>query len=239
MSWTAAEEERVRAAYARRDAAGKSDLYAWHRQEVLFGQYRFRSVAASLFASNGLVDLAQLEILDLGCGTGGWLLTLLHWGASAARLHGIDLLQDRIDRAKSLMPGVDFRVASGYSIPYADASMDLVSAHTVFSSILDGQSRKAMAEEMARVLKPRGKIFIYDYRISDPSNRDTIGIGKVEIGRLFPSFNVERRTLTLAPPIFRRIAPWSTLLGHIIESCFPFLRTHAIYLITARPKKAN
>jgi len=230
-----AEEERIRSVYARRDAEGKRGLYAWHRQEVLFGQYRFLCMAASMLASNGLQDLSYLEVLDVGCGSGGWLLTLLQWGASAARLHGIDLLQDRIDRAKELMPSVDLQVASGYSIPHFDASMDLVSAHTVFSSILDASAREALAGQMDRVLKSQGKILIYDYRISDPRNPDTVGIRKTEISRLFPGRIVERRTLTLAPPIFRRVAPYSPLFAHLLESCFPLLRTHALYLISRRP----
>jgi hypothetical protein len=37
---------------------------------------------------------------------------------------------------------------------------DLVSAHTVFPSILDPAARKALAQEMLRILKSMGKILI-------------------------------------------------------------------------------
>lgn len=229
-----AEEERIRVVYSRRDASGKPGLYAWHRQEVLLSQYRFRSVAAAILVANGLHDIGQLEVLDVGCGSGGWLLTLLTWGASSSRLHGIDLLQDRIENAKSLMPGVDCQIASGYSIPHPDASMDLISAHTVFSSIIAADSRKALAQEMQRVLKPQGKVLIYDFRVSDPRNPDTVSIRKAEINRLFPGLSVERRTLTLAPPLSRRLAKCSPVLTHLMESFLPFLRTHAFYLINRK-----
>ena len=106
----------------------------------------------------------------------------------------------------------------------------LVSGHTVFSSILDGSARKALAQEMVRVLKPRGKILIYDYRISDLRNPDTVGIRKREIQRLFPGFTIQKRSLTLAPPVLRRVAPVSPLLAHVLESWFPFLRTHAVLI---------
>ncbi|MCK4389407.1 MAG: hypothetical protein KAV83_04115 [Desulfobacterales bacterium] len=66
-----AEEQRIRATYASRDATGKPTLYAWHRPEVLFSQYRFRAIAASMLVANGLSDLSKLELLDVGCGTGG------------------------------------------------------------------------------------------------------------------------------------------------------------------------
>ena len=93
---------------------------------------------------NGITDLSHIEVLDIGCGSGGWLRTLLEWGARPEHLHRIDLLEDRIEKARALGMGIDFQVASGYEIPFADGSMDLVSAHTVFSSILDGSARKAL-----------------------------------------------------------------------------------------------
>lgn len=225
------EESRIRSVYASRDLSGRRTLYAWHRQEVLFNLYRFQAVAAALLSAEGLTDLSHLEILDVGCGTGGWLRKLLEWGASANRLHGIDLLPDRIQKAQDLGTGINFQTASGYAIPRPDATMDLVSAHTVFSSILDENARNALAGEIIRVLKPGGRILIYDYRISDPRNPDTIGIGKAEICRLFPGLAVKRRTLTLAPPIARRLAHYSPLLVHTLEAFIPFLRTHALYLI--------
>jgi SAM-dependent methyltransferase len=225
------EELRIRSTYAHRDSSGKPSLYAWHRQEVLLNQYRFRAVAASLLKGCGFMDLSHTEVLDVGCGSGGWLRTLMEWGAHPERLHGIDLLQDRIDKAKSLGGRIDYQIASGYEIPFPDASMDLVSAHTVFSSILDGSHRKALSEEMIRILRPEGKILIYDYRISDPRNPDTVGICKSEIRRLFPSFKLEIRSLTLAPPILRKIASVSPLLTHALEILIPFLRTHAIYFL--------
>jgi ubiquinone/menaquinone biosynthesis C-methylase UbiE len=175
--------------------------------------------------------LAKLNILDVGCGDGEWLRTLMAWGATPERLHGIDLLPDRISAAKKFSPMIDFKVSSGFSISFPDAAMDLVSAHTVFSSILDASSREALANEMDRVLAPGRYMMIYDYRISHPRNADTTGIQKTEIKRLFPGFELNIRSLTLAPPIGRRITPWAPLLAHILESLCPFLRTHVLFFM--------
>lgn len=226
------EEARIRLAYARRETSGKDALYAWHRQEVLFTQYRLRAVAAAMLADIGLTDLSNMDVLDVGSGTGGWLRTLLEWGARPERLHGIDLLEERIDRARYLSPIIDFRVGSGWRLPFADGSMDLVSAHTVFSSILDPAARQALAAEMRRVLRPGGVIFIYDFRVRDPRNPDTVGIGAREVRRLFPDMTMQTRSLTLAPPLLRRLAPVSPLLAAVLESFCPFLRTHAIHFLT-------
>ncbi len=156
-----------------------------------------------------------------------WLPTAFQ----TCRRFKIDLLPDRIERAGAISPEIDFKTASGYSIPYPESSMNLVSAFTVFSSILDPSAREALAAEALRVLKPEGWVLVYDYRLSDPRNPDTIGIRKREVRRIFPGLNFIRRTLTLAPPISRRIAPLSTLLAHGLEVCYPFLRTHAFYLV--------
>ena len=232
-----AEEKRIRRVYSGRDASGKPTLYAWYKLDALFNQFRFRTVAASLLAANGIRDLSRHEVLDIGCGTGNWLRTLLEWGADGRRLHGIDLLEDRIQRAKVLCPSVDFHIASGYHIPFASHSMDLISAHTVFSSILGPDMRSTLAAEILRVLKLNGMILIYDYRISDPRNADTVGIRRTEIRRLFPNMSIQFRSLTLAPPISRIVAPASPLLAHMLESWFPFLRTHAFHLIRHNPEK--
>src|SRR5207253_10917506 len=111
---------------------------------------------------------------DGGCGSGKWLRTLLEWGASAQRLHGVELLHDRIQQAKKISPAaIDFQVSDGWPIPFADRSMDLVCARTVFSSILDSRARSALAAEMRRVVKDGGYILVFDFRVKNPRNPDT------------------------------------------------------------------
>jgi SAM-dependent methyltransferase len=232
MPGFAKEESRIRTVYAKRDAANKPALYSWYQPDVLLTQFRFHSVAASLLANSGLTDLKGIDVLDVGCGYGSWLRNLCEWGASPARVHGIDLLEDRIEKARIIEGRIDYRVASGYDIPFPTDSIDLVSAHTVFSSVLNSSARQFLAEEMNRVLKHNGRIFIFDYRVSDPQNSDTIGIRKSEIKKLFPGFNLRCRSLILAPPLARWIANYSPFLVYLMEVCLPFLRTHTIFLLT-------
>lgn len=226
-----AEAERIREAYAQRDVSGKGRLYAWSRPDVLFSQFRFKAAVASALIDSGWMDWAGKECLDVGCGTGGWLRTLHEWGGEPSRLHGVDLLPDRIEKARSLSPNLDFQVSTCWPMPFDDKSMHLVSAHTVFSSILDDEARDALAREMSRVVRDDGLILVYDFRVSDPRNPDTLGIGKKEMQRMFPGFLVKMRTVTLAPPIVRRVAGFSLLLAGVLES-LPFLRTHAVYVLT-------
>jgi 2-polyprenyl-3-methyl-5-hydroxy-6-metoxy-1,4-benzoquinol methylase len=222
------EVSRIKQVYAQRDAKGKPALYQWWRKDITLTNFTFRLVVSSMLWE----DLSDKQILDIGCGAGGWLRTLQEWGGEPEHLHGIDLLEDRIAQAKKMSPQIDYQAISGWPIPFTEQSMDLVTANTVFSSILDPEARLGLAKEMMRVV--RSKILIYDFRISHPKNPDTIGIRKNEIRRLFPNFKIQMQTLTLAPPIQRKLAPLSPLLAYACEVLLPFLRTHAIYLLTRK-----
>ena len=233
------EEARIRAAYAYRDKIGKRGLYSWWRPDVLLNDYRIQAVIAACLRRAGWNELSRVRALDVGCGSGGWLRQLLTWGAQAENLHGVDFLEDRIAAARRLAPDVDYRQADGWQLPYADASMDLVSAHTVFSSILNEHARARVAAEMTRVLDPQGYILIFDFRISHPRNPDTIGIRRREIRRLFPGFQQHAQSLILAPPIARRLTPVAQWLAVAMEALCPPLRTHNAVLLQRKKDRSS
>jgi len=92
-----------------------------------------------------------------------------------------------------------------------------------------------LAREMVRILAPNGKVLIFDFRISHPLNADTIGISAGAIQRLFPGFVQRSRSLLLAAPIARRVAPISPLLAAAMEALCPPLRTHTMCLLERPP----
>ncbi|MGV1098829.1 class I SAM-dependent methyltransferase [Thiovibrio sp. JS02] len=224
------ESARIRDSYARRDASGKTEYYTWTRPDVLLTQYRRLEAIVDLLQTMGWKNFAGKDCLDVGCGSGAWLRTLQEWGGDPDRLHGVDLLSDRIEKALSLSPHIDFRLSAGWFLPFGDLSMDLVSAQTVFSSILDHNAQAALAKEMVRVLRPGGLLMVYDFWISNPRNVDTVGIDIVRMKSLFPNMPVHWKKVTLAPPLQRPIARLSPLVAHLLEAVFPFLRSHAVYL---------
>jgi SAM-dependent methyltransferase len=229
------ENERLRIveAYEQRDAQGKPALYAWHRKDAAYMHYRQMAAWAAALNKTGILDLGSLEILDVGCGLGWWLRMLLEWGASADHLHGVDLLKERISKAKACSPvEMDFQVSNGWSLPFQEVSMDICAASTVFSSILDSSARLALAEEMRRVLRPDGWIMVFDFIVSDPHNPDTIGIGRGEIERLFSGFTLAHTArLILAPPFLRRFPRYLLWVALCLETFIPFLCTHRLYLL--------
>lgn len=176
-----------------------------------------------------LEALGKQCILEVGCGVGSHLLRLLSLGLTPSQLHGIDLLSDRIHEARSMHEQIDFRVGNAAELPWASASMDVVLQSTCLSSVLDPKVREAIAQEMTRVLKPGGGIISYDF-VWNPINRDTVGIGKAELKRLFPGARIDSRRVFLAPPIARRLLPRFRLFATILDAV-PWLCFHRVAVI--------
>lgn len=232
---TAAKDDldRVRTVYAERalrlEGSTMSDRP--NPGELHMAQSMERALLAMLSRKH-MLPLKSREILDIGCGTGSLLLELLVDGADLGKLHGVDLLEERISRAHSLSPNLDFRCADAQQLPYDSDRFDLVIQCTVFTSILDETMRQRIAREMIRVLrKPQGLIVWYDFWVN-PRNKETRGIRRAELRELFPDCALDIRSLTLAPPIVRRLAPVSWLSCDALEA-LRFLNTH--YLAAIRP----
>ncbi len=226
-----AEEARIRAAYARRGGAWR---YDWGNPAYVFMMHDVeRRVLAALRRSR-LWPLGARRILDVGCGTGYWLQRLIAWGAQPQHAAGIDLLRDRVCKAARLCPRqIGLSCGSALALPFRSASFDLVTQFMVFTSILDADVRRCVAEEMVRVLTPEGVILWYDFCVPNPRNPDIRPVKAAEIRRLFPGCSVELDRVTLAPPVARLVAPLSWTLC-LLLNLVPPLRTHYLGVITRR-----
>lgn len=226
------DRSRLRAEYAdrARRLAGSDAYSAFNRANLFAIQTRQRAVVEAL-RQHGLSDLSRLRILEMGCGDGGVLVEYLGLGASPQNLYGIDLLPDRLGRARACLPACNFANADGARLPFAANSFDLVLQYTAISSILDPVLRHAVCADMLRVTSPGGLILSYDFWLN-PTNRQTLGLRPAEIRQLFPDCAIHFHKITLAPPIARRIVPLSWGLAHLLES-LTALNSH--YLSAIRP----
>ena len=223
-----AEDERVRQVYARRQI--DSTRYARTHPFALFSSHEREAAMVALFRSQGLLSLEGLRILDVGCGKGQLLRQLLEFGATPGLLHGVDLLEDRIEEARRLSPQLDFRCSSAVHLPYSDESFDLVVQCMLFSSVLDRDVKRSISAEMRRVLAPGGRILWYDFTYNNPRNPDVRGITRREIADLFPGFRGSGRRITLAPPIGRAAAPLGAGCYNLLSG-LRLLDTHYICLL--------
>lgn len=104
-------------------------------------------------------------ILDFGCGYGRTLEELENCGFS--KLAGVDFSENMIEIAKSNLPDVDFRINEGMNIPYEDSYFDAVIIAAVLTCIPGDDDQKKLIDEVKRVLKPGGIVFIYDFLINE------------------------------------------------------------------------
>lgn len=226
-----AEADRVRAAYHRRSNERDRRLYSHFAPAFLFHAQERERKTLSLLSRNGLGDLRDTRILEVGCEKGRFLLDLLRWGAHPENLTGVDVLSEHIAAARAICPGaVSLFAQNAADLPFENASFDLVVQGTAFSSILDTKTRESAAAELLRVLRPAGKVLWYDFFLNNPNNRDVRGLRKREIRNLFLDCRIDFQRITLAPPIARFIAPRSRLVFEFLSSV-RFLNTHYLALI--------
>jgi ubiquinone/menaquinone biosynthesis C-methylase UbiE len=225
------EELRIEAAYAKRQDDAR---YSWFSPGHLFMvQDRERRVLA-LLKERGFALLDTQEILEIGCGIGYWLRDFIKWGAHPEKISAVDLLPDRVAKARELCPeGVKIHCRSAAKLAFPDDTFNIVLQSTVFTSVLDHDMKRQMASEMIRVVKGNGLILWYDYHVNNPWNSDVHGVKKQEIHRLFPGCQIELRRITPAPPLVRLLIPYSWLACYLLAK-IPWLCTHYLGAIQKR-----
>jgi SAM-dependent methyltransferase len=231
------EAERIAGVYrdrAQRQGGSRWDLRNRGNRAILAER---RELARHLLERQGWLPLAERRVLEVGCGGGGELAALLDLGASAPRLVGVDLLPERIDAARKAFPELDFRVANAEHLEFADGNFDLVLAFTLFTSILDATMARNVASEIGRVLRPGGGLLWYDFRYDSPANRNVRGVGAARVRQLFPGFEGELHTVTVIPPLARRLGPL-TGGGYRLLASMPPMRSHLLGLLVKAGSRA-
>jgi SAM-dependent methyltransferase len=125
-------------------------------------------------------ELEGLRVLDAGCGMGRYLRVSAEAGA---RVVGIDLSR-AVDAAKDLTAGLgDVTLVQGDLLrtPFADGTFD----HIYSLGVLDHTpSPRAAFLELARLLRPGGRIAIWVYPREKPALERVIGVHRAISRRL-------------------------------------------------------
>lgn len=160
-------------------------------------------------------------VLDVGCGSA----TLLPPTLTTAHRTGVDLLLERVQHAADLGSTDAVMCADGTALPIRTASFEAVVLSTVFSSVLDPAVRRLLAAECSRVLTPGGAVIWYDMRLPNPRNSDIASMTRREVAELFVGFDHRWKSLTVLPPLTRRLGRTTGVLYPWL-SRVPALRTH-------------
>lgn len=224
------EIERIRKEYERRDLEIPEGYYSLDKPSNRFMHTQRLLAARGMLEQNQFFPLSKKKILEIGCGSGGWLPDFEKWGVDQSCLHGIDLDESRIAQARRRLPKAELIVREASGLPWPSRHFDIVLQSTVFSSILLPELKQTIADEMLRVLKPGGMILWYDFFWNNPWNPNVRGVKAREIKRLFSHCRVELERITLASPLLRTLAPRSASFCVFLER-LKFLNTHYLACI--------
>ena len=233
MTDASPETSRILREYERRDREIAADFYALHHPVNLFLRHSHEEAILWGLRVAGLAPLAGRRVLEIGCGTGRWFHLFDQFGAAPDAVAGIELGPGRAAAARAAHPSADVRLGDAAALPWPDGSFDLVFQCTVMTSILDPTVRRRVAAEMLRVLTPDGAILWLDFFYDNPRNAEVRGVRKREIAELFPTCSIVRRRVSLAPPLARRLVPWSWRLARLLETT-TLLNTHYAAVIRRR-----
>ena len=175
------------------------------------------------------------RVLEVGCGNGAATkLIMQHVGP--AQLVGIDPSFVFIDMAREAFAGeprVSFALGDAVATGQADASFDLVIAHTVYSHLADPEGALAEAH---RVLRPGGQLVIFDGDFA------TITVALFDGDPLQSAVAAVLRHMMHAPYIMRRLPPLVTAAGFSVQSVEPHgyvQTTTPDYLLTLLSRGTN
>ncbi len=225
-----AEIERIKSVYADY-AQDESVLRRWrepYSNRLIIGERQ--AALEELLRRNGFLPLSGRRILDVGCADASQLARLREWGALSADLTGVDLLPDRVAAAQRAHPEFNITCCNAEKLPFDDESFDLVVCFVVLSSVLNDGVRRNIAAEIRRVLRSGGAVLWYDFRYRNPYNRNVRPVTGVELERLFPSYRKALKTVTVLPPLARRLGRLAATLYPLLRR-LPLLRTHILGLL--------
>ena len=110
----------------------------------------------------------QVVDVDVGCGAGIDSLIAAKMAGPAGAVVGVDMTVAMLEKARTAADGVDnveFRQGFGEEIPVPDGWADVVISNGVLNLMPD--KARALAE-MARVLKPEGRLQLGDILVDRP-----------------------------------------------------------------------
>ena len=134
-------------------ACWEANAETWTRHaRAGYDLYRDAQNTPAFFAN--LPDIDGLDGLDIGCGEGSNTRKLAEAGASVTAIDIAPTFIRHAQEAEAANPlGIDYRIADGMALPFADASFDFA---TAFMSLMDMPHQDRVLAEAKRVLKPSG-----------------------------------------------------------------------------------
>ena len=153
------------------------------------------------------------RVLDVGCGR-GLLLTAAARRLGTGRAFGVDIWQtedqsgnhpDRTRenaRTEGVADKVEIATADARALPFEDGSFDVVVSSWALHNIYNAAGRRKAIEEIARVLRPGGRVLISDVRHTRQYAKVLRECRLADVARSWPrrGFDIVSRVVTAKKP---------------------------------------
>jgi len=103
--------------------------------------------------------------LDVGCGTGGLAARLADVGYEMV---GLDPSDGMLEQMRRQAPAVRAVHGSGSELPFSDCEFDLALTVATLHHIADPAAVRETLIEMVRVLRPGGRVLVWDHNPRNP-----------------------------------------------------------------------
>jgi ubiquinone/menaquinone biosynthesis C-methylase UbiE len=114
--------------------------------------------------------LQDLSVLDVGCGTGTTDRLLM---PRARSLHGVDISEEMLIKARANVPSAEFTWYDGEKLPFVDNTFDVVMAICVLHHVPVSRRFK-FVNEMVRVARSGGVVVIFEHNPLNPLTRHAV-----------------------------------------------------------------
>ena len=179
------------------------------------------------------LDLSSKKILDLGCGTGTWLRYLVELGAAPENCTGIDISEQRIQKARVKNGSINYLATDGVNIPFPDNSFDIVMQIVTLSSVTDESIWKNLVNEMKRVNTEEGYIFWFDHK--EAFSDKLIGFTEKEVLELFDGYEPVFKSQVdpyFIRKYYRRFPRMTAALTYLYKG-----KTESVFMVMKRKNK--
>lgn len=171
-----------------------------------------------------LGDVAQLKLLDVGCGIG---LADSRLKDRVGFLAGVDESARCVAAARRENPGVLYQTGDGKHLPFDEGQFDAVFAINVLHHV-DPSDRDAFLREMVRVCRAGGLVIVFEHNPYNPLTRLVVRrcpfddgatlVSRGELARRLRNTGVEvvDARFILVFPSDRKLVSWAeTALGRL------------------------
>ena len=178
-----------------------------HKKPTAAGKSSFDLIDAAAFYRE--LDLQNgITFLDLACGRGAYSLKASEMVGSAGTVYAVDLWPEGIEQLKASALKENalnikaFVSDAGRHIPVGDQVVDVCLMATVLHDFVEDKISQEVLHEVARVLKPAGRLAIVEFKKIDgpPGPPAHIRLAPEAVGDMLAPFGfTEERLVDVGP----------------------------------------